>query len=138
MACFALVSANEFCGIKNFSFKASEKITYKVYYHLGMMNVSAGEASFTANYENYKGKPMWVKNQRNSWHGVDFPYHSDLNVTEYKRQYNRALSAVDDSLGRITDWLKANKYAGAYVMETKSLNLFIFDEKDIKIINVEK
>ena len=26
---------------------------------------------------NYDGKPMWVRNQRNSWHGVDFPYHSD-------------------------------------------------------------
>ena len=57
--------------------------------------------------ENYRGKPMWVKNQRNSWHGVDFPYHSDLDVQEYKRQYHRALSAVDDSLGRITAWLKA-------------------------------
>lgn len=59
LASFALVSANEFCGIKNFSFKASEKITYKVYYHLGMMNVSAGEASFTTSFENYKGKPVY-------------------------------------------------------------------------------
>lgn len=58
--------------------------------------------------ENYKGKPLWVKNQRNSWHGVDFPYHSELDVQEYKRQYHRALSAVDDSLGRIMQWLKEN------------------------------
>ena len=30
--------------------------------------------------ENYAGKPMWVRNQRNSWHGVDFPYHSNLDI----------------------------------------------------------
>ena len=29
---------------------------------------------------NYEGKPMWVRNQRNSWHGVDFPYHSALDI----------------------------------------------------------
>ena len=25
-----------------------------------------------------RNRPMWVRNQRNSWHGVDFPYHSNL------------------------------------------------------------
>ena len=24
--------------------------------------------------ENRRGQPMWVQNQRNSWHGVDFPW----------------------------------------------------------------
>jgi len=28
--------------------------------------------------ENYKGKPSWVKAQRNSWHGVDFMYHGTM------------------------------------------------------------
>ena len=78
--------------------------------------------------ENYKGKPMWVKNQRNSWHGVDFPYHSDLNVTEYKRQYNRALSAVDDSLGRITAWLKANNLDHNTAVILMGDNGFLFGE----------
>ena len=50
--------------------------------------------------ENYTGKPMWVKNQRNSWHGVDFPYHSDLDVKEYYIIHCRTLSAVDDSVIR--------------------------------------
>ena len=43
---------------------------------------------------------LWVQNQRNSWHGVDFPYHTDRPFTEYMRDYYRTLSAVDDSLGR--------------------------------------
>ena len=41
--------------------------------------------------ENYAGKPMWVKNQRNSWHGVDFPYHSSLDVQAYKMEYHLSL-----------------------------------------------
>ena len=51
---------------------------------------------------NYDGKPMWVRNQRNSWHGVDFPYHSTLDIAEYYRRYAETLLAVDESLGRIT------------------------------------
>ena len=50
---------------------------------------------------NYDGKPMWVRNQRNSWHGVDFPYHSALDIAAYYRRYAETLLAVDDSLGRI-------------------------------------
>lgn len=78
--------------------------------------------------ENYRGKPMWVKNQRNSWHGVDFPYHSDLDVQEYKRQYHRALSAVDDSLGRITAWLKANNLEHNTAVILMGDNGFMFGE----------
>ena len=78
--------------------------------------------------ENYKGKPMWVKNQRNSWHGVDFPYHSRLNVQEYKRQYHRALSAVDDSLGRIMTWLKENNLEKDTAVVLMGDNGFLFGE----------
>jgi N-acetylglucosamine-6-sulfatase len=51
--------------------------------------------------ENYRGKPMWVWNQRNSWHGVEFPYHSTLDVAEYYRRYCETLLSVDDSVGRV-------------------------------------
>ena len=47
-------------------------------------------------------RPMWVRNQRNSWHGVDFPYHSTLDVAEYYRRYIETLLAVDDSVGRVS------------------------------------
>lgn len=55
---------------------------------------------------NNRGKPMWVRNQRNSWHGVDFPYHSDQDLRDYVRQYYRTLSPVDESLGRILAYLR--------------------------------
>lgn len=59
--------------------------------------------------ENYKGKPRWVYDQRNTWHGIDFFYNSDMPMGEYLRYYYGALSAVDDSMGRIFAWLKKNK-----------------------------
>ncbi|HYO83723.1 MAG TPA: sulfatase [Bryobacteraceae bacterium] len=48
-----------------------------------------------------QGRPMWVSNQRNSWHGVDFPYHSDLDIAEYYKRYAETLLGVDDSVGRV-------------------------------------
>lgn len=56
--------------------------------------------------ENYRGKPRWLKDQRNSWHGVDFPYHSDLNVERYYKRYCETLLAVDESIGRVMDTLR--------------------------------
>lgn len=78
--------------------------------------------------ENRDGKPMWVQNQRNSWHGVDFPYHSDLDVQAYKMQYHRALAAVDESIGRIFAWLeKAGQLQNTYVVLMGD-NGFMFGE----------
>jgi len=78
--------------------------------------------------ENYRGKPMWVKNQRNSWHGVDFPYHASLDVQEVLRQYHRTLTAVDDSIGRITEWLEQNGLADNTVVMLMGDNGFMFGE----------
>ena len=51
-------------------------------------------------------RPMWVQNQRNSWHGVDFPYHSDLNIAEYYQRYAETLMGVDESIGRVLKALR--------------------------------
>jgi N-acetylglucosamine-6-sulfatase len=51
-------------------------------------------------------KPRWVRDQRNSWHGADFPYHSDLDIADYYRSYCETLLAVDDSVGRVLAQLK--------------------------------
>ncbi|MGY8767644.1 MAG: sulfatase family protein [Pirellulales bacterium] len=57
---------------------------------------------------NYKGKPLWLKNQRNSWHGVDFAYHQDTNIEDHYRLYCEALLSVDDSIARVRKWLEDN------------------------------
>ena len=50
--------------------------------------------------------PRWVRDQRNSWHGIDFAYHSDKGLEYLYRRYCEALLAVDDSVGRILQHLK--------------------------------
>ena len=73
------------------------------------------------------GKPMWVKNQRNSWHGIDFFYASDRKMTDYLRDYYGALYAVDESIGRLRASLEA---AGRYntVIVFYSGNGFLIDD----------
>ena len=74
------------------------------------------------------GKPMWVHNQRNSWHGVDFPYHSELSIEDYIKEYYAALSAVDDSVGRLVTWLKDNQQLDNTVLVFFSDNGFLFGD----------
>lgn len=56
--------------------------------------------------ENYAGKPLWVKRQRHSWHGVDYMYHDQTYFDQFLLDYNRTLMAVDDSVGRILQTLE--------------------------------
>lgn len=53
--------------------------------------------------------PEWVKQQRHSWHGVDYMYH-DQNGTfdENLQKYCETLLGVDESIGTVMEWLKAN------------------------------
>jgi arylsulfatase A-like enzyme len=78
--------------------------------------------------ENYKGKPRWVKDQRSSWHGVDYPYHGQLDVAQYKMEYHRTITAVDDSVGRIRTWLKDNNLDENTVVMLMGDNGFLFGE----------
>ncbi len=53
--------------------------------------------------------PMWVRNQRNSRHGVDFGYNiKDFSPEVYYRRYCESLLAVDDSVGRLKKFLDEN------------------------------
>jgi N-acetylglucosamine-6-sulfatase len=53
-------------------------------------------------------RPMWARNQRNSWHGAEFPFHGSLGKTEdLYRRYCETLLAVDESTRRLIDHLRA-------------------------------
>lgn len=54
-----------------------------------------------------RSTPRWLRDQRNSWHGVDFPYHSELDIERYYKRYCETLRSVDDSIGRVLEQLKA-------------------------------
>lgn len=58
---------------------------------------------------NYRHKPRWVRDQRNSWHGVDYAYHNAKTpVEQLYKDYCETLLAVDESVGRVMTWLKDN------------------------------
>ncbi|WP_323666901.1 sulfatase [Pectobacterium punjabense] len=78
--------------------------------------------------ENYAGKPMWVKNQRNSWHGVDYPYNTDMDLQQYQRDYYETLRSVDDSVGRVRDWLQKQGLDKNTIIMVMGDNGFMFGE----------
>jgi len=50
--------------------------------------------------------PEWVKQQRNSWHGVDDMYHGGHNYETFFKAYCESLSALDESLGSVIDYVE--------------------------------
>lgn len=60
--------------------------------------------------QNYEGKPDWVREQRYSWHGVDYMYHSrddhPQDLDEIITEYSESLMAVDESISRVLDYLE--------------------------------
>lgn len=49
--------------------------------------------------------PEWVKQQRYSWHGVDYFYHSHQGIEELVQLYGETLMGVDESIGAVMDYL---------------------------------
>ena len=79
----------------------------------------------------HAGAPMWLQNQRNSWHGVEFPYHSSLDIGEYYKRYAETLYGVDESVGRIMDYLKEQGLLESTLIIYMGDNGFQFGEHGI-------
>jgi N-acetylglucosamine-6-sulfatase len=75
-----------------------------------------------------EGRPVWAKNQRNSWHGADFPYHTNLPLSHYYKRYAETLLSVDEGLGRIVDHLEARGELDATLLMYLGDNGFAFGE----------
>ena len=73
-------------------------------------------------------RPRWVRDQRNSWHGVDYPYNTKLDVAQYFQQYAETLRGVDDSIGRVLDYLKAEGLLESTLVIYMGDNGFAFGE----------
>lgn len=96
--------------------------------HQGRYKDKQFVAPKTMNPANHKHAPMWTQNQRNSWHGVDFPYHSDLDIAEYYQRYAETLLGVDESVGRVMDWLKKKGLRESTLVIYMGDNGFAFGE----------
>ncbi|MEP0366978.1 MAG: sulfatase [Cyclobacteriaceae bacterium] len=55
---------------------------------------------------NYEDLPNWVKAQRNSWHGVDYMYHGQINFEDFYKRYCETLLSVDESIGSVLEYLE--------------------------------
>ncbi len=73
-------------------------------------------------------QPAWVRNQRNSWHGVEYPYHSTLKIDEYYQRYAETLCGVDDSVGRVMEWLRTKNLLESTLVIYMGDNGFAFGE----------
>jgi N-acetylglucosamine-6-sulfatase len=56
--------------------------------------------------DNQLNRPRWLLDQRNSWHGMDFPLHTGSSVEELYKSYCEALRSVDDGIGAVMSQLK--------------------------------
>lgn len=64
------------------------------------------KATVSAEEYNYEDLPQWVKNQRDSWHGVDYLYHGQMTFDEFYKGYCETLIALDESIGEILDYVE--------------------------------
>ncbi len=78
--------------------------------------------------ENYRGKPRWVKEQRNSWHGVDYMYHGQIDFDTFYRRYCETLLGLDESIGRVLDALESLGQAESTLVMYMGDNGFSFGE----------
>lgn len=64
---------------------------------------------------NYEGKPDWVREQRFSWHGVDYMYHNrddhPASLDDLIVRYTESLMGVDESIERVLNYLEENGLA---------------------------
>lgn len=78
--------------------------------------------------ENYRGKPDWMRRQRNSWHGVDGMYNHRVNFDQFYRDYCRTLMALDDSVGAVVNELEQRNLLNDTLLVYMSDNGFQFGE----------
>ncbi len=76
---------------------------------------------------NYKNKPDWVKAQRNSWHGVDYMYHGQMDFDTFYKRYCETLLGVDESIGKVLDYVDESE-AGETLVMYMGDNGFCFGE----------
>jgi len=92
-------------------------------------NVKLPDAPSTQGTELDQLRPMWARNQRNSWHGAEFPLHHQIGTTETLcRRYYESLLSVDESTDRLLDYLRDTGQLDSTVIIYMGDNGFIWGE----------
>ena len=77
---------------------------------------------------NYKDIPKWVRNQRYSWHGVDYMYHGFIQFDDFYRRYLETLQSVDESVQKVLEWVTAQGLQNNTMVVYMGDNGFSFGE----------
>jgi arylsulfatase A-like enzyme len=72
--------------------------------------------------------PEWVKQQRNSWHGVDDMYHGAHNFESFFKAYCETLTALDESVGAVIKHVENSGLKGNTLVIYMGDNGFSFGE----------
>lgn len=94
----------------------------------GKRKASDGEPWQGKDYYGEGRTPDWQKMQRESWHGVDYMYHGQIEFEDFYRRYCEALLAVDESVGHILQYLDEQGLAESTMVIYMGDNGFSFGE----------
>ena len=72
--------------------------------------------------------PRGVQHQRNSRHGVEFAYYTNLNIETYYKRYCETIKAIDESTGRIMELLESRGELDKTLILYLGDNGFLFGE----------
>ena len=77
---------------------------------------------------NYAMKPRWVKEQRYSWHGVEHMFHGAMQFDPFYRAYCETILALDESVGRVLDYVDTSGLSASTLVIYMSDNGFLLGE----------
>jgi N-acetylglucosamine-6-sulfatase len=87
-----------------------------------------GTKTLSATPVNTRDIPNWVRQQRYSWHGVDYMYNGTIAFDGFYRRYLETLQAVDESIVKVIEWVKAQKLENNTLVVYMGDNGFSFGE----------
>lgn len=85
-------------------------------------------STVSAEEYHYQNLPEWTKRQRNSWHGVDYMYHGQISFDDFYRRYCETLRSVDESIGKVINYLEEEDLMDNTVVIYMGDNGFSFGE----------
>ena len=82
--------------------------------------------------ENYFGKPRWVKTQRNSTHGVDFPDQRTIPLEVNYKRYCETVLALDESIARVLNELERKRILDSTLVVYMGDNGYLWGEHGLQ------
>ncbi|HDR88905.1 MAG TPA: DUF4976 domain-containing protein [Bacteroidetes bacterium] len=115
---------------------AGKEIIYPPSYHIPEYEITTpptldpetGKAAEGKDFYGERRLPDWLKHQRESWHGVDYMYHGATGFEKFFVDYCETLMAVDESIGRVMEYLKENDLLNSTLIVYMGDNGFSFGE----------